>query len=269
MDMHEDVLARLVEAATRKGRPAEERLNDCLRLLAKYRSILIANTIVARDGTRVRDGPFKGMAYLDRAAEGCHAPKLLGVYESGLHPHLEWIAGQPYGAVIDVGCAEGYYAVGLALRLERARVYAYDTNPAAQAMCRELAALNGVAERVTVGGTLAGTDFEKFRGRATLVICDIEGGEKDLLDPERFPALKRMDVLAECHDSFVPGVSQLLRERFAPTHEIALVGHEPAKPLLPEWMGKLGHLDHLLAVWEWRVGPTPWLMMRARKRAGG
>jgi len=26
-------------------------------------------------------------------------------------------------------------------------------------------------------------------------------------------------------------------------------------------MQGLGHLDHLLATWEWRMGPTPWLVM--------
>ena len=26
----------------------------------------------------------------------------------------------------------------------------------------------------------------------------------------------------------------------------------------------LAHLDQLLAVWEWRSGATPWLVMRAR-----
>jgi len=30
-------------------------------------------------------------------------------------------------------------------------------------------------------------------------------------------------------------------------------------------LGNLAHLDQLLAVWEWRSGPTPWLVMKAHK----
>jgi hypothetical protein len=29
-------------------------------------------------------------------------------------------------------------------------------------------------------------------------------------------------------------------------------------------MQGLGHLDQLLAIWEWRMAPTPWLMLEPR-----
>jgi len=34
---------------------------------------------------------------------------------------------------------------------------------------------------------------------------------------------------------------------------------------LPPMFGKLGHLDQLLALWEWRMGPTPWLLLASRQ----
>jgi hypothetical protein len=33
---------------------------------------------------------------------------------------------------------------------------------------------------------------------------------------------------------------------------------------LPEWMEGLSDMDRLLALWEWRTGPTPWLWMQRR-----
>ena len=30
---------------------------------------------------------------------------------------------------------------------------------------------------------------------------------------------------------------------------------------LPDWMESLSDLDRLIALWEWRSGPTPWLWM--------
>ena len=37
--------------------------------------------------------------------------------------------------------------------------------------------------------------------------------------------------------------------------------------VLPRMFGRLGHLDQLLAVWEWRATPTPWAIMVANEPA--
>ena len=34
--------------------------------------------------------------------------------------------------------------------------------------------------------------------------------------------------------------------------------------VVPDWLMASNHLDQLLAVWEWRLGPTPWLVMRPK-----
>jgi hypothetical protein len=39
-------------------------------------------------------------------------PKIIGSYECELHPAIEEIIVNNYAEVWDVGCAEGYYAVG-------------------------------------------------------------------------------------------------------------------------------------------------------------
>jgi hypothetical protein len=53
-------------------------------------------------------------------------------------------------------------------------------------------------------------------------------------------------------------------ERFSPTHEIIRVDQEIKVFDRPWWLRELSHLDQLLAVWEWRLGPTPWLVMRPK-----
>jgi hypothetical protein len=53
-------------------------LNSALRHLAKWRSELVANTVVARDGAVVQSGPFRGMAYPVRASEGSRVARLFG-----------------------------------------------------------------------------------------------------------------------------------------------------------------------------------------------
>ena len=52
-----------------------------------------------------------------------------------------------------------------------------------------------------------------------------------------------------------------LQDRFAATHNIKVVRQHAKTTALPDWLAELNHLDQLLAVWEWRAGPTPWLVM--------
>jgi hypothetical protein len=55
-------------------------------------------------------------------------------------------------------------------------------------------------------------------------------------------------------------------ERFSPTHDIVRVDQQPKVFAMPPWLQGLPHLDQLLAVWEWRLRPTPWLVMRPKAR---
>lgn len=239
-------------------------LNAVLRRLGIWRSTLIANTFIRHHGVTILNGPFAGMQYVSAATEGALAPRLFGSYESELHPHLEALRGAQLECVIDIGCAEGYYAVGLARMLPAVTVHAHDISEHARAACAELAAKNGVTERVRIGGEFRPEDFQAFADRNTLVMMDAEGAEDDVLIPERAPALAGMRLIVETHDLFRRGVKQRLIERFSPTHDIVEVRQGPKTTPLPEWVSELNHLDQLLAYWEWRSGPTPWLVMTPR-----
>ena len=242
--------------------PSMNEMNDLLRLMCKWRQYALVETFFVRQGGGViYSGPFKGMNYLDRASEGALLPRLLGTYEDELHPHIERLAEMGLDCVIDVGCAEGYYAVGLALRMPAVTVYAHDIDPRAHEGCAQLAAQNGVSDRVEIGGEFAPEDFQRFAGRRALVMVDTEGAEVAILDPDRGPALKDMWIIVETHDGITPGARETLTKRFEASHDILQLDPGPKDPDMPWWLKELGHLDQLLAVWEWRSFPTPWLVM--------
>lgn len=245
-------------------RPGAGELEGALRLLAKWRSQMLANTYVARNGVTIFQGPFAGMTYVDESTEGALISRLLGCYEAELHPHFDAIAAEGLDCLIDVGCAEGYYAVGLARRLPGLTVYAHDISEAARAACSELAAKNGVSDRVIVGGEFKPTDFEAFAGRRALVLLDAEGAEVDILRPDLSPALAGMKLIVETHDVFRPGALATLVERFSPTHDIIRVESQGKTLEMPPWLETLSLLDQMLATWEWRMKPTPWLVMRPK-----
>ena len=249
------------------GEASNKNLNMSLRHLAKWRAQMLEVQLSTRSGDRVLSGPFKGMLYPNHTAEGARNPRLIGCYESCLAPVIEEIVARGYDRVVDIGCAEGYYAIGLALRMPGATIAARDTEPRARAACAELAAINGVADRVEIGGLVSHDQFPRLVQGRTLILCDIEGGEDELLDPDAATALRQADLLVEVHEGMKPGRLALLQGRFAESHEIRQIERKIDDSGLPDWAEMLGDLDRLLLLWEWRSTPTPWLWMRRKDGA--
>lgn len=268
MGMNGNVAARVREwIAEWPIEPGPAALFRVLRYLSQWRAIMLANTHVRHCGATVYGGPFKGMTYAIRSAEGALMPRLLGTYESELHPHLEALLADKPERIIDVGCAEGYYAVGLARLAPDVIVHAFDIDAAARTACAALAEANGVADRVVIGGAFSPAGFQDFAAFRTLVIVDIEGAELDLLRPDLAPALAQMTLIVETHDVHRRGALDTLIDRFSRTHDMLRVDQQPKTYEMPPWLRSQTHLDQLLAVWEWRVEPTPWLVMRPKAPA--
>ncbi len=266
MTLQANVRAQLQNLIAQAQADEIGQLNNALRLLSKWRSVLLHNTVLQRHGTKVWQGPLAGLDFVAKSTEGCLVAKLLGCYEQPLFPFLEDVIASQYATLVNIGCSEGYYAVGLARRMPNTKVHAFDINPIAQETCRSLAEKNAVADRVQVGALFSPGDFAKYAGQHVLVLCDIEGAERELLDPTAAPALTGMDLLVESHECFVPGITKTLVERFQESHNITLVQDNGQRSLTntPAWFNNLAHLDQLLATWEWRSGPTPWLIMKSK-----
>jgi hypothetical protein len=185
---------------------------------------------VGEIGLTVRHGPFAQMRFPARAGGRASflAAKLLGAYEREIHPALLGaIAARP-PLVVDVGAADGYYAVGLALRLDpETPVHAFETDGGSRRLCREMAELNGVADRLHVRGACDPDALAAVLRDRAFVLCDCEGYEVELLDPARVPQLETCTILAELHPLARAGVEATIRDRFARTHRIVVHHPEP------------------------------------------
>ena len=265
MTLHENVRGQLLQSLQQPADNEIDQLNDAFRLLAKWRSILISNTIIASNNTLVLQGPMQGLEYVANASEGCLAARLIGCYEQPLLPFIEEAICTDYNNVVNIGCSDGYYAVGMARRMPKSKMWAYDINPAAQDACSELAQKNDVSERIKIGALFGPEDFARFANEKTLVMCDIEGAEQELLNPHLAPDLAGMDIIVESHECIIKGLTQTLLERFSPTHEITLIQNTGQRQfqVLPKNYENWANLDQLVATWEWRSGPTPWMVMKS------
>jgi hypothetical protein len=222
---------------------------------------------VRRHGLQVRRGPLAGLRYLPELAQtsGDLVAKLVGTYEQELHAALaDWISASP-ATIVDVGSAEGTYAVGLALAIPRTRVLAFDIEPAARALCRAMAELNGVADRVQVHDACTHEILNGLPAIDVNLFLDCEGCELQLLRPDLVPALRRWPIIVELHDFVDSSISATIVERFSPTHEVQIVEGRDRDPAeVPELAGLDGRA-RAAVLDEFRPAAMRWGVLTPRR----
>lgn len=178
----------------------------------------VASELIDRHGSVVQGGPFAGLRLPPMGSWGNLAPLLVGSYEEEIHAALEELIASGPRRIVNVGCAEGYYAVGLACRLPDADVYAFDIDERARQLTRETARMNGITERLHVAGACTVETLEQLLTTQTLVIIDCEGCELELLRPESAPSLHSATLLVELHDFIDLQISSVILAKFRGTH---------------------------------------------------
>jgi hypothetical protein len=240
----------------------------------------LTNLVRKRTEDRVRLGPFTGMRYIDQAIGSAYLPKLLGTYERELANVIELVCASRPRLIVDVGSAEGYYAVGLAKRNPQARVVAFEREATGREALRTMAQLNRVQDQIQVLGNCEPTELQAalcagndgYLGASPqrpFLLCDVEGDEGRLLDPAAVPGLRRASILVETHEFVFPGITNRLRRRFAATHSVNCIWQtDRARADFPfrgaaTWLLPKSYLDW--AVSEWRPSRMCWLWMRLRE----
>lgn len=217
----------------------------------------------------VQDGPFAGLRLVGETSWGFLAPLLVGSYDEELHPALEYLIATAPKRIINIGSAEGYYAVGFARRLPEAEIYAFDVDEEAQRLTGENAAVNGVGDRVHVGGACTIDNLERLITPRTMPMVDCEGCEVDLLLPDRARSLRLATMLVELHDFIRPEASAAITARFRETHSIELIrARERSLDDYPT-LDDLDPRDRSVAVAERRPIDQPameWVVLRPRLR---
>lgn len=154
-------------------------------------------------GSQVAYGLFKGLKLLTDGSWSLHdrGPMLLGIYEKEI---LDYIEQQPtpFDTLINLGGADGYYAVGALVSGRAKKVIVYELDVKSQDIIRKTAQLNQVEDLIDVRGTADSKTFSDLvpeLGPRTLVLVDIEGAEYDVLTPASLDLLRKAHVVVEIH----------------------------------------------------------------------
>jgi hypothetical protein len=223
----------------------------------------LAREVSLATGSTIAAGPFAGMR-LDYELFPVHAsPKFLGTYEQELHSVIERAIQLDPRYVLNIGCAEGFYAVGLAMRLKNAQVFAADADPKALSATMKNAELNGVSARVHPIGIVKTHQLSRYlTADASLLVMDCEGAEFSLLDPANDPILVRVNIIVEIHPEF--GNKCEIIRRFVQTHNITEISPS-VRAISDIRVGPIKNVDLLSAADE-RRGDQSWLFLEMNSR---
>lgn len=223
-----------------------------------------------RAGHKIWSGPFAGTKYRVGAVCSASVPKLLGTYERELQSEIEKLASARWSAVIDVGAAEGYYAVGFARRLRNVPVLAYEMDPYGRALLTANAEENKVVDSIELRGECTASAFAEVlheRPGPVLVIMDVEGAEAELIEAASSRDLAKATFVIEVHDfkSDGPLISSRLRNALAPSHEIQVVSAAPRLSRdFPSAFWFVPQHNRMHAMDEYRPVAMEWMICRPR-----
>ncbi|MDZ7779593.1 MAG: hypothetical protein U5R14_06590 [Gemmatimonadota bacterium] len=230
--------------------------------LWRRRLVAATDRLWRETGGVVQGGPFAGMTYT-RTEYSQLGPKLLGTYEQETREFVRRVIAADPPCVINVGAAEGYYAVGLLTRTRRMRVSAFERNEEGRTLMRELAELNGVADRLEIHGDCTPGALSTCLAEwpASPLLIDIEGGERHLLDPVAVPELAKCEILVEMHEFLAPGVTAQILERFEPTHSVRRIPAEERTARAIPAVAGLSASDRVRVAFERSAEDQEWLWL--------
>lgn len=164
----------------------------------------ISQSICNYHQSTVAYGPFKGLRFPQSTHWGSlsRGAMTLGIYEKEVLDKVTELAASDK-IFIDLGAADGYYAIGVLVNGLYKKTYCYEIEEKGQSVIRENAKINNVQDRITVQGK-AEPDFYKSippeELKNSVVLVDIEGAEFDLFDESVFAGLKDSHIIIELHE---------------------------------------------------------------------
>lgn len=159
-------------------------------------------------GWKVISGPFKGLKFPPPVGGWSNVDlggMALGIYEKEV---LDVISGlsEPVELFINLGAADGYYAVGMLSAGLAKHAVCFESDINAHKNILALAQLNNVSERVSLRGTAADNflaDVHCDQNSKNLLLSDIEGGEFQIFHSEAlFDQLRNFTILIEVHSPY-------------------------------------------------------------------
>jgi precorrin-6B methylase 2 len=131
-------------------------------------------------------GKFKNLKFYNNVRGSEFKPKYFGTYEDELNEYFQDFVGSK---LIDIGCDDGYYSIGLLKNNFVSKVYAFEFNNTSITNCKKNIVLNNLNKNNIILVEKVVQNFNSIstylnRDDKFLIKSDIEGGEYDLFSDD-------------------------------------------------------------------------------------
>ena len=168
------------------------------------RRMELASIIDKKHSSTIQYGPFQGMILSQGDWWGkIDRPSMIyGFYEQEVLESLTSNKGK-YKTLIDVGAADGYYAIGGIISGTFEKAICYEIAKEGQDQIKKNADLNKVSKNIEIRGEAKENFYNDFTHEelaSSLILMDIEGLEFDIFSKSKdFQTLKNSSLIIESH----------------------------------------------------------------------
>lgn len=131
--------------------------------------------------------------------------------------------------ILDVGAADGFYAIGFAIRMHATQVVGVDTDRSARNATQNFA-LENCGYNVQVKSMCTTAWIRDHVKPNSLIFLDYKGYGMTLFDDEAAPVLTECDKVIELHERAPAGVDSTIRSRLGNTHDVRVVTYVDHSP---------------------------------------
>ena len=229
------------------------------RISTMFRVEYIASALVDQIGSVVLQGPFRGMKLVPVQIGSMLAPKILGTYETEIQHFFADMSR--CDRLVDVGSAEGYYAVGCPFAHPHLQTIAFDTSEKAHEICRTAATKNGVLDKIEFRTLCTPDELSELATARTLVLIDIDGGEVDLLCSLPAERFLHAEIIVEVHRVKMTTTEARIIPHFERTHKATIIRQKINDTAQFRFLENASSMERMLAVWEGRQNEA-WLHLK-------
>ena len=243
------------------------RLDKIYDLVETHRRVGLGHDLATLKNFTVQNGFFTGLIVPPKTSWGDDImPKILGTYEEELFPVFESLKDCYFSALINIGCADGFFAVGLAQRLQFKKVFAIDISSDALEICKENRAANGVTTPFDYMLSIDRTGLEQILAEkpGSLVLCDCEGFELELFDGIDAKSIEQAHFIIECHDFVDRTITERIENALRPTHDLTLIEEGARNPNAFPDLKPLSNSDRWQAMNELRPETMHWIVAKPK-----
>jgi hypothetical protein len=220
---------------------------------------------------RVAYGLFKGMKLSTHTSWDPFSKinQILGTYEEHVLQELLYFKKEGIKCFIDIGAADGYFAVGMAYSQTFDNIHAFEISQLGQKTILDTASQNQCEQLIEVNGEASCSTIRKLilQHKRAAVLIDIEGAEYTFLNLEMLDLLKNCYVICELHPWLVEKGYELQNILLSTAYErfdVSIIKRDIYRPNDYEEFDDFTDEERLITVGEGRHKNMEWLVLKPK-----